>query len=65
VLLILIIFFSLIDHSVPISKMGDYHQAETKIQYFRDVFQDEETTKWLQKIMFGNPFLKYKVRIKK
>lgn len=41
--------------------MGDYHQAETKIQYFRDVFQDEETTKWLQKIMFGNPFLKYKV----
>ena len=55
----------MIDHSVPISKMGDYHQAETKIQYFRDVFQDEETTKWLQKIMFGNPFLKYKVRIKK
>jgi len=48
------------NHSVPISKMGDYHQAETKIQYFRDVFQDEETTKWLQKIMFGNPFLKYK-----
>ncbi|OUM63680.1 hypothetical protein PIROE2DRAFT_9752 [Piromyces sp. E2] len=45
---------------IPISKMGDYHQAETKIQYFRDVFQDEETTKWLQKIMFGNPFLKYK-----
>ncbi|ORX59993.1 hypothetical protein BCR36DRAFT_408361 [Piromyces finnis] len=48
------------NHSVPISKMGDYHQAETKNQYFRDVFQDEETTKWLQKIMFGNPFLKYK-----
>jgi hypothetical protein len=48
------------NHSVPISKMGDYHQAEIKTQYFRDVFQDEETTKWLQKIMFGNPFLKYK-----
>jgi len=48
------------NHSVPISKMGDYHQAETKMQSFRDVFQDEETTKWLQKIMFGNPFLKYK-----
>ncbi|KAF9098075.1 Integrator complex subunit 6 [Mortierella sp. AD031] len=45
-------------HTLPIADMGIYQDRMQKIQQenLRDPFRDEESTKTLQKTMFGNPY---------
>ncbi|KAF9579134.1 Integrator complex subunit 6, partial [Lunasporangiospora selenospora] len=45
-------------HSLPIADMGIYQDRMQKMQQetLRDPFRDEETTKSLQRTMFGNPY---------
>ncbi|KAG0056623.1 Integrator complex subunit 6 [Gryganskiella cystojenkinii] len=45
-------------HSLPIADMGIYQDRMQKIQQenLRDPFRDEETSKSLQRTMFGNPY---------
>ncbi|KAJ3047054.1 hypothetical protein HK102_013011, partial [Quaeritorhiza haematococci] len=43
-------------HSLPVSEMGDYASIMSKRETLRDPLEDEETAKWREKNMFGNPY---------
>ncbi|KAG0265789.1 Integrator complex subunit 6 [Actinomortierella ambigua] len=45
-------------HTLPVADMGIYQERMQKLQQetLRDPFRDEETTKTLQRTMFGNPY---------